>query len=83
MPFCVNWRPIRHIFHRFQNVPASCERNLSLRLIVKYLNFRYRSHTFYSIARLTGKHFLIRTILKNDRINNDHQFGLVFSTVVR
>ena len=24
----VNGRPIRHIFHRFQNVPASCERSL-------------------------------------------------------
>ena len=28
--FRVNGRPIRHIFHRFQNVPASCERSLSL-----------------------------------------------------
>ena len=26
--FRVNRRPIRHIFHRFQNVPASCERCL-------------------------------------------------------
>ena len=26
--FRVNGRPIRHIFHRFQNVPASCERGL-------------------------------------------------------
>ena len=26
--FRVNGRPIRHIFHRFQNVPASCERSL-------------------------------------------------------
>ena len=24
----MNGRPIRHIFHRFQNVPASCERSL-------------------------------------------------------
>ena len=29
--FRVNGRPIRHIFHRFQNVPASCERSLILR----------------------------------------------------
>ena len=29
--FRVNGRPIRRIFHRFQNVPASCERSLSLR----------------------------------------------------
>ena len=28
--FCVNGRPIRHIFHRFQNVPASCERSLKI-----------------------------------------------------
>ena len=27
--FRVNRRPIRHIFHRFQNVPASCERSLT------------------------------------------------------
>ena len=27
--FRVNGRPIRRVFHRFQNVPASCERNLS------------------------------------------------------
>ena len=28
--FRVNGRPIRHIFHRFQNVPSSCERSLNL-----------------------------------------------------
>ena len=28
--FRVNRRPIRRIFHRFQNVPASCERSLNL-----------------------------------------------------
>ena len=28
--FRVNGRPIRRIFHRFQNVPASCERSLIL-----------------------------------------------------
>ena len=28
--FRVNRRPIRRIFHRFQNVPASCERSLSV-----------------------------------------------------
>ena len=27
--FRVNGRPSRHIFHRFQNVPALCERSLS------------------------------------------------------
>ena len=29
--FRVNDRPIRHIFQRFQNVPASCERSLRLK----------------------------------------------------
>ena len=28
--FLVNGSPIRRIFHRFQNVPASCERSLNL-----------------------------------------------------
>ena len=28
--FRVNRRPIRRIFHRFQNLPASCERSLRL-----------------------------------------------------
>ena len=28
--FRVNRRPIRRIFHRFQNVPASCEHSLIL-----------------------------------------------------
>ena len=32
--FRVNRRPIRHIFHRFQNLPASCERSLNLTEIV-------------------------------------------------
>ena len=27
--FRVNGRPIRHIFHRFQNLPASCEHSLN------------------------------------------------------
>ena len=30
--FRMNRRPIRRIFHRFQNVPASCERSLRPRL---------------------------------------------------
>ena len=29
--FRVNGSPIRHIFHRFQNLPASCERSLRLK----------------------------------------------------
>ena len=35
--FRVNGRPIRHIFHRFQNVLASCER--SLKVFEKIENF--------------------------------------------
>ena len=30
--FRVNRRPIGHIFHRFQNVPASCERSLRFQM---------------------------------------------------
>ena len=30
--FHVNGRPIRHIFHRFQNMSASCERSLRLKM---------------------------------------------------
>ena len=33
--FRVNRRPIRRLFHRFQNVPASCERSLSYKIRVK------------------------------------------------
>ena len=35
--FRVNRRPIRHIFHRFQNLPASCERSLSIHVITYFL----------------------------------------------
>ena len=31
--FRVNGRPIRHIFHHFQNVPVSCERSLILKIV--------------------------------------------------
>ena len=34
--FRVNGRPIRHIFHRFQNVPASCERGLNLEAFMSW-----------------------------------------------
>ena len=34
--FRVNGRPIRHAFHHFQNVPASCERGLRQRLMRSY-----------------------------------------------
>ena len=47
--FCVNGRPIRHFFHRFQNVPASCESSLSYNLareaslgeLVHYCHFHF------------------------------------------
>ena len=40
--FHVNERPIRHIFHRFQNVPASCERGLNfLRTFLIVLDLLY------------------------------------------
>ena len=34
--FRVNGRPIRRIFHRFQNVPASCERSLSFFQVIQF-----------------------------------------------
>ena len=37
--FRVNGRPIRHIFHRFQNVPVSCEAVLSCLPLKVLLNF--------------------------------------------
>ena len=53
--FRVNGRPIRHIFHRFQNVPASCERSLSGEGIVskgkkglRHLNLEKGAHIFGS-----------------------------------
>ena len=36
--FRVNRRPIRRIFHRFQNVPASCERSLNLVILAARIN---------------------------------------------
>ena len=40
--FRVNGRCIRHIFHRFQNAPASCERSLNLDIVL-LLFVRFRS----------------------------------------
>ena len=47
--FRVNRRPIRHIFHRFQNLPASCERSLKLKkvLISKALRLTSRCRSSY------------------------------------
>ena len=45
--FRVNGRPIRHIFHRFQNVPASCDRSLRFLFdVVLYKVFRKTQTTF-------------------------------------
>ena len=41
--FRVNWRPIRHIFHHFQNMPASCERSLKGDLKRKFLLMQVNS----------------------------------------
>ena len=53
--FRVNRRPIRHIFCRFQNVPASCERSLRLRLQ------RACRHTWGLHVGLHGVHLKILT----------------------
>ena len=53
--FRVNRRPIRHIFHRFQNLPASCERSLNLPLDC--------SETF-NIFRITVFFFLFKNSRK-------------------
>ena len=44
--FRVNRKPIRHIIHRFQNVPASCERSLrfayaALKLAIYFLQLTF------------------------------------------
>ena len=48
--FRVNGRPIRHIFHRFQNVPASCERSLRMKCKITLLPIIYGNFC---------KHFLL------------------------
>ena len=35
----MNGRPIRRIFHRFQNVPASCERSLINEVLMTFTGF--------------------------------------------
>ena len=43
--FRVNGRTIRHIFHRFQNVPASCE--CSLKLLEESQNDEYKKYSVF------------------------------------
>ena len=43
--FHVNGRPIRHIFHHFQNVPASCERSLNRKLFWTIILLSNRSNS--------------------------------------
>ena len=45
--FHLNGRPIRHIFHRFQNVPASCERCLSFEI-----DILWSLHPCYNILKV-------------------------------
>ena len=64
--FRVNGRPIRHIFHRFQNVPASCEHSLNLMLhhaIFQILKFA-RHQYLVSIH-----HFLLRIVRDDSFLN--------------
>ena len=55
--FRVNGRPIRHIFHRFQTVPASCERSLRLNDVLQnfmlmkcFINFSFVSCLINNVA---------------------------------
>ena len=44
---CVNRRPFRHIFHRFQNVPASCNCSLNVSgfiIIIIIISFQMLRH---------------------------------------
>ena len=59
--FRVNGRPIRHIFHRFQNVPASCERSLSF-----VANFRNLCDSDFNFIRITNLKFKRDLALNND-----------------
>ena len=71
--FRVNGRPIRHIFHCFQNVPAPCERSLNenhfyeieqrTKAGIRELNqvFTMSKHRFTSSICLIGKLFLYST----------------------
>ena len=63
VPFsCERGRPIRHIFHRFQNVPASYECSLSLiilksyKYICLYYIFQVR-HGVSNLATSLGKYY--------------------------
>ena len=44
--FRVDWRPVRHIFYHFQNVPASCEHSLNL----PDLALKIRRHTVVTLT---------------------------------
>ena len=68
--FRVNGRPIRRIFHRFQNVPASCERSLRyLRGLVYMFGLLFNgtmNHVFISrlskVAIANGANLLLRDV---------------------
>ena len=53
--FRENGRPIRLIFHRFQNVPASCERSLNRATNSKFLAALKREDSLFSIMLKSKK----------------------------
>ena len=53
--FRVNRRPIRHIFHRFQNLPASCERSLKVSHYRKFQN-NGTMKGGYNQVKISSKH---------------------------
>ena len=61
--FRVNRRPIRRIFHRFQNVPASCERSLTLFILAFQTYMRFLTNPL-SIFFISG-YYQIRSKWKD------------------
>ena len=67
--FRVNRRPIRRIFHRFQNVPASCERSLISGSVSgsygaqSYELFRSCMRSFFSVVATSVSKIPIESIL--------------------
>ena len=55
--FRVNERPIRHIFHRFQNVPASCERCLTPMRLIHLIKNRVSCLYLIDISVLNSHEF--------------------------
>ena len=65
--FRVNGRPIRHIFHRFQNVPPSCENSLSFMWSDKF----YQSYfAFCGSSSASCQHILTKCMHDTLLFNN-------------